>query len=289
MTTAIGKLGTAVLEGFLQSSLDVGEDVNEDVAKRHRFLVCVNSVESEQRLRLRFVSHRKSVMLLVKDNVRGVEAAHVILLGCKPNGYQQILAEVGMKEALEGKVLLNMLAGVTSSDVCAAIYGDHQAAGGCVVARAIPNIAASLRKSVTVVERSDRLGHSKAEDVAIQLFSRVGRVKVLSSDVIEAGVVISAAAPAFFAALSGAMIKSKSLKDLSPSTLAGLVAGSMWSCGHLLFNGNKPQEIRHAIATPGGSTARGLTFLEDRGVERAMEDVVQETLAAYHDLGKVQE
>lgn len=79
-----------------------------------------------------------AVTVLTKDNVQGAQAADVVLLGCKPQMYQEILGEEGMAAALEGKLLVSILAGVKIEQLRAVVPASTR------VVRAMPNTASKV-------------------------------------------------------------------------------------------------------------------------------------------------
>jgi pyrroline-5-carboxylate reductase len=62
----------------------------------------------------------------------------VVILGCKPQMYQEILGEEGMAAALEGKLLVSILAGVKIEQLKAVVPGSTR------VVRAMPNTASKV-------------------------------------------------------------------------------------------------------------------------------------------------
>jgi len=84
--------------------------------KTHRmpskFIACVKRDESARNLRHTF-DHSPHVEILCRENVKGAKAADLVLLGAKPNMCKEILTEKGMREVLEGKLLISIATGVT--------------------------------------------------------------------------------------------------------------------------------------------------------------------------------
>ena len=76
-----------------------------------KFIACVKREESARNLRRTF--DNSPVEVLCRENVKGASAADLILLGSKPNMCKEILTQKGMKEALEGKLLISIATGVT--------------------------------------------------------------------------------------------------------------------------------------------------------------------------------
>ena len=105
-----GTLGTAILSGILDalSSGDASPPPNCPTT----FTACVRRAVSADRIRDSLPKTSHTVKLLAGDNVAGVKAADIILLGCKPYMCSGVLMADGMKEALEGKVLISICAGV---------------------------------------------------------------------------------------------------------------------------------------------------------------------------------
>ncbi|KAG6881384.1 hypothetical protein C0992_001198 [Termitomyces sp. T32_za158] len=81
-----------------------------------RYIACVNRAETVLKLQNIFSglgSLGSSIEVVAGQNVPSVQQANVVLLCCKPQMAHTILEEPGMKEALEGKLLISILAGVT--------------------------------------------------------------------------------------------------------------------------------------------------------------------------------
>lgn len=77
----------------------------------NKFIACVKRDESARNLH-RIFDHNL-VEILCRENVKGAKSADLILLGSKPNMCKEILTQNGMKEALEGKLLISIATGVT--------------------------------------------------------------------------------------------------------------------------------------------------------------------------------
>lgn len=123
-------MGVAIISGILDSvmhpslngsmakskSFDSGIETPLPIAKlTHRlpnkFVACVKRDESARNLRRVFDT--ELVEVLCRENVRGAKGADLVLLGSKPNMVREILTERGMREALEGKLLISIATGVT--------------------------------------------------------------------------------------------------------------------------------------------------------------------------------
>lgn len=117
-----------------------------------RFLACVNREDSIKKLQKQFASLGalgEGVEISAQQNVDAVKQADVVLLwwvypgdvplrvsmicSCKPQQASSILGEDGMREALAGKLLISILAGVTIVQLKALVDSSTK------VIRAMPN------------------------------------------------------------------------------------------------------------------------------------------------------
>lgn len=133
-------MGIAILSGILSSLYDIQSPKSsiqlqaasgtstpaEEVPMRlpSRFIACVRRPESAKRVKQTLVNNLNVVKIVQNDNVQSCKAADIILLGCKPYMVKDILAEPGMKEALKGKLLISICAGVPVTQIEEAIYGE---------------------------------------------------------------------------------------------------------------------------------------------------------------------
>ena len=104
-----------------------------------------------------------------------------------------------MREALAGKLLISICAGVTVQDLETAVYGDYQSEDKerCRFLRVMPNTAARIRESMTVIESpTKRLPDSDLE-LAKELFGAVGKVVVLEAKMMDTSTALAGSGPAF--------------------------------------------------------------------------------------------
>lgn len=119
-------MGVAIISGILDSVLRPGIGLSTAQSSgtstpipianlTHRmpnkFLACVKRDESARNLRR--ILDPNLVEVLCRQNVKGAKSADLILLGAKPNMIKEILTQEGMREALDGKLLISIATGVT--------------------------------------------------------------------------------------------------------------------------------------------------------------------------------
>ena len=111
-----GTLGIAILSGIL-ASLSVSQHPSQPLRPAYpdsgtatptgeapppttpsKFVTCVRRPESAKRIKLAVAEYDYPVQILQNENVKGVKAADVVILGCKPYMVAEILSEAGVRK-----------------------------------------------------------------------------------------------------------------------------------------------------------------------------------------------
>jgi len=194
-----GTLGIAILSGIL-ASLSVSQHPSHPSpaypdsgtatpttemppsATPSKFIACVRRPESAKRIKLAVAEYGYPVQILQNENVKGVKAADVVILGCKPYMVAEILAEPGIREALEGKLLISICAGVPVEQIQNVLYPAFEStANPCRIVRVMPNTAAIVRESMTVIATSTPALPPHFNSIVEWIFKQIGRVVHLPS------------------------------------------------------------------------------------------------------------
>jgi len=135
--------------------------------------------------------------------VRGVELSDVVLLGGKPSMYHGVLNAPGMREALAEKVLVSILGGVTVEALRQSLYGastshSTETQKQSHIVRCIPNTAAAVRQSMTIVYDSKQPVPSSIMERVESTFLRVGRVKQMPVSLASVAGSLAGSTAAFF-------------------------------------------------------------------------------------------
>jgi pyrroline-5-carboxylate reductase len=194
-----GTLGTAILSGVLDA-LASQPTSSLPLCVPTAFTACVQRAESATRIRdaISGLKLGSSVAILVSDNVTGVSGADIVLLGCKPYMCSGLLMAPGMSEALAGKLLVSICAGVKISQL------KEMVPASCRVVRVMPNTAAKIRESMTVVSAEDGIAEEEKEMVR-WIFAQIGKALVLEEKHMDVATALCGSGPAFYALIVEAM------------------------------------------------------------------------------------
>ncbi|KAL2832976.1 6-phosphogluconate dehydrogenase [Aspergillus cavernicola] len=222
-----------------------------------KFIACVRGAQSAGRIQEATSLYPTfSVKTLQNDNISGIQQADSIILGCKPYMLKDVLDSPGIRDALKGKILISILAGVSAQEIEEILYPDSSfpAECRCRVVRAMPNTAAMVRESMTVISTCPPPPH------------RMGEATWVS-------IALAGSGPEFMAlALEG-------IAD-------GAVAMGLPRAEARLMAAQHPAQIKEKISTPCGCTIGGLLVLEENAVRGSMARAVREAIVVASQLGQ---
>ncbi|KAB8223486.1 pyrroline-5-carboxylate reductase dimerization-domain-containing protein [Aspergillus novoparasiticus] len=258
-----GNMGSAILDGLLEATRSEPQN-----SKIEYFIATTKSAASAEKLSEKYRSDPSRVLVASGSNVKVMEQSDIILLACKPFLAQSILSEPGVAKALRGKFVISVMAGKTPAEIMEYIYGTSPPGNRPVIVTAMPNVAARLRQSMTIIEENPALSKDQAE-ILTWIFEQIGTVKFVAPDLVNAGSMVSGAAMALLTlAVDGIMdgavmegFRRPDAMEVSAQVLEGLAG--------LLREGVHPAVLRESISSPRGCTIQGLYALEKNGVRGA--------------------
>ncbi|KAL2820359.1 pyrroline-5-carboxylate reductase dimerization-domain-containing protein [Aspergillus granulosus] len=293
-----GNLSTAILCGIL-SSLSPSQSNSQpyatgadDLITPTRFIACIRGPQSARRIQKATEPYTSfSVEIIQNDNIRGVQESDVIILGCKPYMLKTVLDVPGMREVLKGKLLISILAGTSEQQIEDILYPSGAVDSTpiedrCRVVRAMPNTAAMVRESMTVIGAPSpplQDGWGKLID---WIFTRIGRVVYLPPECMDASTALAGSGPAFMALALEGIVDGAVAMGLPRAEALIMAAQVMRGASTMALGGEHPAHIKEKISTPGGCTIGGLLVLEENAVRGSMARAVRETTVIASQLGR---
>jgi pyrroline-5-carboxylate reductase len=248
-----------------------------------RFIACVNRIESVRRLKKTFNAMgelAEQVEVVAGENVRSVKESDIILLCCKPQLAASILQDEGMAAALENKLLISILAGVTIAQLRTFVPSSTK------VIRAMPNTPCKIREGMTVVSTippKDELDR----EIILAIFSSIGRCRFLDEKHFDACTALSGSGPAFACIVLEAMADGGVMMGLPRQEALELAAQTLQGAARMVLqSGAHPAQIKDTVTTPGGCTIAGLLTLEDGRVRSTIARAIQVATEHASALGK---
>ena len=217
-----------------------------------------------------------------------VSAADVVVLAVKPHVVPVALPPLQAVLAEHRPLIVSIAAGLTTADL-EALLPD-----GARVVRAMPNMAASVRESMTALTAGAAASENDLE-AAASLMGLVGRTVVLAERDFPAFTALAGSSPAFILTFVEALArggveaglpKAQALEIITQALLgsAAMVrreAGRRAAGG----TGRTPADLIDAVCSPGGTTVAGLVAMERHGFSPAVVEAVRATVARDRTLG----
>lgn len=286
----------SICNGSTDSSLE-----DESLPKPTHFFACVQTSQSAERLKKELAASPHSVPVTVVhgDNARAVQAADTILLGCQPQDLNTCIGDPSVIEALKGKLLISILAGVTIPQIEAILRPSNLSArapktngakssssmASTMIVRAMPNTASFVRASTTVIT-STTTTTPRALRYVHWLFTTIGSVTHIPASQFDLCTALCGSTPAFFALFLDSLLDSAVAQGLKRSEARTMAAETMKGTAMLILGGEAPEEVREKVATPGGSTMQGLLELERKALRGIVADALIQCTAAAGGLGR---
>jgi pyrroline-5-carboxylate reductase len=180
------------------------------------------------------------------------------VLGVKPYQLETVAADI------EPARVLSVLGGTSVAQLRAAFPGAE-------VYATMPNTPVAVRRGVIIVAQETPLPGDVRE-----LLERVALVVVLPESLMGPATATTGVTPAYVALIAEAMVDAAvkhGLKaDLATQLVIEVLAGS---AALLERHGGDTLAMRREVASPGGSTARGLAALEHAGLRTAFLDAME--------------
>ena len=256
-----------------------------------RFIACVRRAQSAQRIRSSLPIDKHPLTILENDNLHGVQEADVVILGCKPQMVADILTAPGIRDALKGKLLISILAGVTVHQIEEILYEsssneDPEKLGRCRIIRAMANTASFVRESMTIIAHSTPPLPEEDSQLVTWMFEQIGRVLHLPAASMDVCTALCGSGPAFMALVLEAIADGAVAMGLPRAEAQIMAAQTMRGTTGLVLNGEHPAVLKDKVSTPGGCTIGGLLVLEEGRMRGTMSRAIREATVVASQLGK---
>ena len=210
-----------------------------------------------------------------RDNRWAASWADVVIISVKPHHLPEVVKEI--MSTVRGKVLVSVVAGVRVKTL-------EKLFPGAVVYRAMPNINVVIGRSTTAVTPARGDEHDVVVD---SMFKCMGSVYWIPEELFDVWTALIGSGPAFIAEIVDALVlgavSAGMPRDIAYRALLDMITSTVE-----LLRDNKmhPSQLRDLVATPAGTTIRGLKVLEERAVKAALMEVVEKSAERSRELGE---
>jgi pyrroline-5-carboxylate reductase len=275
-------MGGAILTGVLASTSGRGKDGSSDLITK--FIATVHTEASAEKLKAKYADHGKRLTVIHGDNLPAFQDADVILLACKPYMARKVLGAEGVQQALRNKIVISVLAGATNETLWSYIGSGSEPS--CSIVRAMPNVAAQVGESMTVIS-SSQSSTPKGLDVTVTewIFKKVGRIQYVGEDVFHVASAVAGTTGAFFTIAFDGILDGAVAEGLKRAEARDILAQSLLGMAKMIQDGEHPAVLREMVSSPRGTTIQGIMRLEKAGARSAYTEAVIDAVSRGKRMG----
>lgn len=242
-----GNMGGAILDGILKSKIIDNEHI----------IVCAKSDRTIEKIKKNYNVH------VTKNCKMVVEFSDFIVIGVKPNIYDEVLEEI--KDYINNKkIIITIAAGKTIQSVENIIGNDKK------IIRTMPNTPALVGEGMTSLSPNRNI-NKKDLDFVKFLFDSLGKSEVVSEELIHSVIGASGSSPAyvymFIEAIADGVVRAGMPRDKAYKFVAQGVLGA---AKMVLETDKHPGELKDMVCSPGGTTIEAVKVLEEENFRGAV-------------------
>ncbi len=258
-----GNMGTALLRGILASGWGAKE----------------NLIASHPKPRRRSELASELGIAVTGENGEAARQAQIVILAVKPQILESVLREIRPARRRDA-LWISIAAGFPTARIEAAL-------GGSVpVVRAMPNVAAVVRASATVLCPGRHAGAGHLAD-ARRIFESIGLVVELPEYQMDAVTGLSGSGPMYvfqiLEGLSDAGVRVGLSREVSTALTIQTVLGAARMAEELKVH---PAILKDSVTSPGGTAIAALHSLERNRLRAILMDAVEVATARSKELGQ---
>jgi len=258
-----GKIGEAIISALIGSGKWSPEQITATTRKKQR---------SEQ------LSQKHAVY--TATNIEAAQSADIVLICVKPQIAEIILTEI-MPVLRQDQLIISVMAGTTIAQM--EEWTQHKTP----IIRVMPNTPLRVGKAMTAISGGNGV-QKEHYNTASELFSLMGRTRVLDEKYFDAITSLSASGPAFIyiiiESLAEGGVKAGLPRDIATEMAAQACLGA---ASMVLETGQHPALLKDEVTTPAGCTIDGILKLEEGGIRVTLIKTVMEAALKAHELGKL--
>ena len=219
------------------------------------------------------------------DNIALTKEVDVIVLAVKPQALRTVATEISNTLKTYPTLIVSIAAGISQQSLAKWLGNDS------AIVRCMPNTPALVRTGATALHANDQVSDEQ-KNLAENILRSVGiALWVENESEIDAVTAISGSGPAYFFLLMEAMEQTALELGLDEQTAQLLVQQTALGAAKIALESDKsPQQLRHQVTSPGGTTEEALKTFEKEGftqlVSKALHAARDRSIELSKELGE---
>lgn len=196
--------------------------------------------------------------------------AGIVVLAVKPQVLPHVLPGIREEAGKQGTVIVSIAAGTTLETLASFMEP------GQPIVRVMPNVAASIRESMTALCPNEFVSQEQEAEVA-RLFESVGQVATVAEKDFSIFSAIAGCSPAYTFTYIDAMARAGVKNGLRKDAAVRMAAQAVLGAAQMVLDdlSTTPMTLADSVQSPGGTTVAGIVALEEAGFGAAIVKGVQ--------------
>lgn len=224
--------------------------------------------------------HAAYGVTITRNQTALLKDADVIILSMKPKDAEVALTSLRAAKLEPGQIVVSILAGIHTSFLESYLPSNQP------VVRAMPNTSATILEAATAIAAGV---HAGSEDMKVvsSLFKTVGEAVEVEEEDMDAVTAISGSGPAYLYYMMEALEEASSQVGLDETVGKQLLIQTFKGAARMLEQSELTSaQLRANITSAGGTTAAGISVLEEQGVKAAVQACVKAAAARSKEMGQ---
>jgi pyrroline-5-carboxylate reductase len=216
---------------------------------------------------------------IATDNQAAVSTADTVVLAVKPQLLQAVASDLAPAFANENKLVLSVAAGIRS-DTLAQWLGDQTP-----IVRTMPNTPALIQCGATALFARKGVTDDQ-RDTAESIMRSAGlTVWIDDEDALDTVTALSGSGPAYYFLFMEAMETAATEMGLDAATARLLTLQTALGAAKMALESREdPASLRRRVTSPGGTTERALTVMEQAGLRETVSKALEAARTRAHEL-----
>lgn len=271
LTSLIGNLGSAITKALL-------EPRDKDQLQVKRLITTVYSAETEERVKGDFKDYTEKLTIKrANENASVAKEADLVILAFKPVKREGVFSQPGFREALQGTLVISIMAGVSLGELDRLVTDDGKISyeKPFQAIRVMPNMAARIREAVSLYTADPATITEESLQTADWVLNQFGTSEFLEESQFDiSSVLVGCAGSLLLLAIDGLLDAAVAEGVRRPAATKMAMQSAIGMMRLVPELGEHPSVLREKIASPGGCSIRALLELEKLGVRSAFTSAV---------------
>ncbi len=258
-----GNMGGAILGGILKAKIIDKKDI----------IACVKSDKSVEKIKNTYD------VRVTKDSREVVRNSDIVVVGVKPNIYDEVLEEI-KSEIDNEKIIVTIAAGKTIESVEKIIGFDKK------IVRTMPNTPALVGEGMTSISPNQNINEEELNLVKF-IFDALGKSEIVDEKLIDAVIGASGSSTAYAFMFIEAIADGAVLAGMPRDKAYKFAAQGVLGAAKMVLETDKhPGELKDMVCSPGGTTIEAVKVLEENNFRGAVIKAVEACVNKSREMSK---